>query len=153
MADKARHPGERLRALFLILCGVGLFAAAFWPMAHSWWIRFNAVSPPSVNMDGIDAAIVTAIEQARDAVAQSPRSAAAWGHLGMVFFAHEYYAPAAESFGHAERLDPRDARWPWLAGLSLLADHPAQAVPKLQQGVKLCNGCCVAQRLRLAEVL
>ena len=53
-------------------------------------------------------AIVAALAQARAAVQESPRSAAAWGRLGMVLAAHDFRAEANACLAQAERLDPLD---------------------------------------------
>src|SRR5207245_1652996 len=45
--------------------------------------RRPSPSPPAVARDGIEPAVWTAIDNARQAVQESPRSADAWGRLGM----------------------------------------------------------------------
>jgi tetratricopeptide (TPR) repeat protein len=42
-----------------------------------------------------------------------PRSAASWGKLGMALKAAALHDDAKRSFAQAEKLDPKDARWPY----------------------------------------
>src|SRR5437660_2634930 len=45
------------------------------------------IEPPTLELEGVDPAVVRAIETARAAVKQSPRSGQAWGQLGKVLLA------------------------------------------------------------------
>jgi tetratricopeptide (TPR) repeat protein len=55
-------------------------------------------------------------------------------------------------FAQAEKLDPRDPRWPYLQGTGLISDDPEVAVGHLQRAVALCGDTPDAPRLTLAEV-
>jgi tetratricopeptide (TPR) repeat protein len=71
----------------------------------------------------------------------------------MVLAAHEFMAEANECFAQAERLDPREPRWPYYQGVALTLGSPEAALPKLQRAVELWGEGSEAPRLRLAEVL
>ena len=81
-----------------------------------------------------------------------PRSAAAWGELGMILFAHDLYADAAPVLGRAEQLDAADPRWPYLQGLALLFSDPEAVLPCLQRAAARA-GRELAPTVRLAEAL
>jgi tetratricopeptide (TPR) repeat protein len=100
-----------------------------------------------------DPAVAAAVEEARTAVLQAPRSARAWARLGMVLAAHQFTAEANQCFAQAERLDPREPRWPYYQGVALSLGDPEAAIPKLQRAVALCENTPDAPRLRLAELL
>src|SRR5262249_23031503 len=85
-------------------------------------------------------------------VKRAPRSAEAWGRLGMVFSSHIFADEALVCFAEAERLQPKDPRWPYHQALIRLADDPPAAVPKLRQAVGLCREEVDGPRLRLAEL-
>jgi tetratricopeptide (TPR) repeat protein len=111
-------------------------------------------APPEVDVAGVDPAIVAALSQAREAVLESPRSAEAWGRLGMVLVVHDYRPQANVCFDQAERLDPRDVRWPYFHALgSLAVTDDEAALPKLEQAVALCGDDFDGPRMRLAELL
>src|SRR5207249_1129375 len=98
------------------------------------------IAPPVLELGGVDTAVARAIEAARAAVQQSPRSAQSWGQLGKVLLAHGFYQPANTCLSQAERLHPTDARWPYLQGIALAyADppDPLAAIQRYQRAVEL----------------
>jgi tetratricopeptide (TPR) repeat protein len=112
--------------------------------------RPRAAEIPTIPFDGLDAEVAANIEQARVDIKAKPRSADAWGHLGMVLFAQDMYAPCVEIFGEAERLNPRDARWPYFAGLALMFLEPEKGIVQLERAVRIAPKS-FPLRLRLAE--
>jgi tetratricopeptide (TPR) repeat protein len=129
--------------LFVFLAGFGSF----------FWYRATAPVPPAVELAGIDAAVVTAVQQARAAVSDAPRSAPAWGRLGMVLLTHDFAPEAKACFAQAEKLDPSEPRWPYHQGIALLEDDPETAILNLQRAVGLCGGTTIAPRACLADAL
>lgn len=93
--------------------------------------------PPALDLAGADPAVIAAIEAARTAVRQSPRSAHAWGRLGMILSAHTFATEANACFGQAEQLDPREGRWPYYQGTELCLNEPDVAIAKLRRAVEL----------------
>ncbi|MBI1832451.1 MAG: tetratricopeptide repeat protein [Planctomycetes bacterium] len=135
-------------AVVLLLVGVGVYS----------WLR-PVTAIPEMSLDGQDPAVAEAIQDARDAVVKSPRSADAWGHLGRVLLANEAFPDVGFAcFLEAERLDPSNPRWPYFSAGYLSVDYgkPAEAAPKLERAVELAekggvpNNC---PRLLLAETL
>jgi tetratricopeptide (TPR) repeat protein len=105
-----------------------------------------------VDLTGAEPAVAQAIERARAEVEKKPRSAAAWGRLGMLLRAHDYGDEANVCFARAEQLDAKDPRWPYLQGLTLILADREAALPLLERASDLSPNC-VAPRLRLAEIL
>jgi tetratricopeptide (TPR) repeat protein len=119
-----------------------------------WWLwrRAGVAAPPEIDFAGIDPAVVRAIQETQAAVRAAPRSAAAWGRLGMVLRAHEFGPQADFCFARAEALDATDPRWPYLQGVPRLLTGPAAAIPFLERAVER-TPLNPVPRLRLAEVL
>ena len=63
--------------------------------------------------------VAAKIEEARQAVLDEPRSAAAFARLGMIFQAHRLYSQASDCYREALELAPGEPRWPYLAALSI----------------------------------
>jgi tetratricopeptide (TPR) repeat protein len=108
--------------------------------------------PPSPDLSQVDPAVSEVITNAQAEVRKSPKSAAAWGRLGMAFHAHIFAGEAMTCFEQAEKLDPANPRWPYFQGLIHLAHDPPAAVPKIERAVELCGDREEAPRLRLAEL-
>ena len=132
----------RVAAVALVLILAGGAAAA-------WWLWPAEPEPPSVDLSGADPAVAQTVTTAREAVRKAPGSAAAWGKFGMVLLAHDFRAAAAACFVRAERLDPREPRWPYYWGYILSLDNPAAAVPQWERAVELSGERDAAPRLRL----
>lgn len=145
-----RVNGLRRRLLIVTLVvGIGLAGCL------GTWFYYRSItpSPPDLDLTGLDPAVVSLIEQARAAVTKEPRSAAAWGRLGMVLAAHERTGEANRSFAQAERLDPTEPRWPYHQGVALTLGAPEEALPKLRRAAERCSPENEAVFLRLAELL
>jgi tetratricopeptide (TPR) repeat protein len=86
--------------------------------------------------------VVEAIRISREAVLGNPRSAAAWGRLGIVLDAHELYAPAVVSYREARRLDPRDFRWAYFLArlLEISGAQPAEMAAAFEAARELNPG-------------
>lgn len=130
-----------------LIAAVGIAAAATLYYRHV----ADAPVPPAISTAGVDPAIVEAVAQARSAVVASPRSGAAWGRLGMVLYAHDFYNEAAEALGHAERFDGDDPRWPHLHACAIYERRPHDALPLLRRAAELAGDDPLAPRLMLAE--
>jgi tetratricopeptide (TPR) repeat protein len=122
-------------------------------MWAGWYLwRLHTTPPvPVVDVTGIDPAVAAAIDKAHSAVERAPRSAAAWGRFGIVLLANDYPDVARTAFAQAERLDPREARWPFFQGVVLTWKDAVAAVEKLQRAAALDGPEAV--RLRLADLL
>ena len=150
-------PLRRASSRKWMMLGAGLLLIA--GGSGAWWYfrTPRPLSPPVLNVqDGSDTAVVQAIEQARQKVIAEPRSADAWGDLGMLFAAHGYEADANVCFTEAERQGPTDPRWPYFRGLFTQFTQPDEAIGHIRQALTLKCGnpeAVSAMRLRLAELL
>jgi tetratricopeptide (TPR) repeat protein len=142
--------GRRYRLLTAAVAGCCLVALVAMGMV---WLRNRGPELPDLPLAGKDPAIVRAVERARTAVVQAPRSGAAWGQLGMVLAAHDFTAEADICFAGAEALDPQEPRWPYYQAVDLSRGEPDAAIVKLQRAVELCGSIPDAVRLRLGEML
>jgi tetratricopeptide (TPR) repeat protein len=95
------------------------------------------------------------IEETRQDVIDHPRSADAWGRLGMVLLAQLFDIDADHCFAEAARLDPSDARWPYGRGLLALKRNPDNALPFLRQAIAVESrpGTLSDYSMQLAEAL
>jgi superkiller protein 3 len=131
-----------LALVLLLLAGVGWY----------WWTRNENILPPEIDQASADPEVAAAIEAASKKVRESSQSAVSWGTLGQIFAANTYYEEAIICFARAEELDPEEARWPYLQGLSLqFADYDS-AIDCFKRAVRL-KGNAPAMRLRLGEAL
>jgi tetratricopeptide (TPR) repeat protein len=109
----------------------------------------RSVVPP-IPTEGLDPEVVAVIDKARADVEAQPKSGAAWGHLGMVLFAQDMYEPCVPILAEAERLDPRNPRWPYFQGLALVLERPEDGIAALERAAAI-RPRPLAVRLRLAE--
>jgi tetratricopeptide (TPR) repeat protein len=133
-----------------VLLTLALAAAAGGVGAY-FALRPERPIPPTVEVPADDPELAAAVADARQAVEDEPRSADAWGRLGLVLAAHRFPDEALACFEQAERLAPTDPRWPYHQGLILGGRDPAAAVEKYRRAAGL--GRSDAVRLRLAETL
>jgi Tfp pilus assembly protein PilF len=70
--------------------------------------------PPEIPAEVTDPASRNIIAAKRAAVVADPRSATAWGELGMALDVHERWEQAQVCYARAMELAPSDARWPFL---------------------------------------
>ncbi len=122
------------------------------------WSGPRAPEPPEIPLQGVEPELADVVRKARAAVLDDPRSGKAWAHLGRALLANAMHAEICfVCFREAERLDPKNPRWPYFAGGSLLTmGKPEEAVVKLRRAVELCDRLERAPptpRLLLAETL
>jgi tetratricopeptide (TPR) repeat protein len=143
----------------MLLTGALLAAALgvlLWRQVFSWRATTRDVPiarVPAIEQTDIDPAVLRLISGARTAVVEAPRSAEAWGRLGMILLAHGFSDEGLACFAQAEALDPGEPRWPYHQGTILSQGKPDAAIPKLQRAVERCGNDPDAPRLRLAEIL
>ncbi len=107
---------------------------------------------PVIDLEDAYPDVADSIREASQAVRQQPRSAKAWGRLGMILLACGYGTGSIEVFAEAERLDPTDARWPYLQGTALDGSAPNRAVACIGRAIDAEPDRALF-RLRLAEML
>jgi tetratricopeptide (TPR) repeat protein len=143
------------KTLVLVLAALLLLGGAV--AAYLWWPS-GPPAPPEIPLDGVEPKVAQAVKSARAAVVKEPQAAATWGRLGRTLLANELYPDIyLICFNEAERLDPRDPRWPYFAAGALinLGKHE-EAIAKLQRAADLCeqgHQAPLAPRLLLAETL
>lgn len=134
--------------------GLALFAVLALAGVGGWWWWYSAPPPPpTVDLAGVDPAIAELIESTRREVIARPRSSASWGKLGMVLQAHGKPSEASFCYEQAERLDPKEPRWPYYRGLILMRSDPSQAASCLRRAVARWQKDSVDSHFRLARLL
>jgi tetratricopeptide (TPR) repeat protein len=149
-------PVQPRRRRWLVLLLLLVLVGATTGVGVWWRQRSRPAVPPPIPTEGVRPEVVAALTAAHKEVSENPRSAIAWGSLGLVFTAHGFDDQSAECFREAHRLDKDDARWPYMLGLYYQTDDrdPAAALSYLETALACSNqhrreG---AIRLRLAEV-
>lgn len=151
-ADQPNRRRRYWRLLAALLGGAVLAAGVGY--TRWFWLSSRVPGPPAPDLAGAEPLVAQAARAARAAVTASPRSAAAWGHLGMVLHAHDYLSEAEVCFAQAEKLDAADPRWPYLQALIHFKD-PLDRGPGLrclERAVER-EGDGAVPRLRLGEAL
>jgi tetratricopeptide (TPR) repeat protein len=144
---------KRYAILAMILLVAGSAAALTWKL----WPR-SPLQPPTPDLEGVDPAVAAVITKERRAVLAAPRDASAWGRLGEVLELYNYRKDAFVCFAQAERLDPRQPRWPYHQGYLLLWDNAEESLPHLRRAVERNDRQAAGptgetMRLRLSETL
>ena len=114
-------PQRRRWGLVLALFLVGGICFVSWkyilPMFRASLVE--PVEPPALDEVNVDKAVTDAVTTARETVLASPEDGKLWGELGSIYLAHDFNSHAATCLDQAARLDPDDARWPYLHARSL----------------------------------
>jgi tetratricopeptide (TPR) repeat protein len=118
--------------------------------ATYYLVRSEAPALPNIPTDGLDAEVVAAIQNARADIEADPRSAEAWGQLGVVLFAQNMYPECIGVLEQAEQLDANNARWPYFRALALLLQNPDDGIAVLKRAAEIPPQT-LHIRLRLAE--
>jgi Flp pilus assembly protein TadD len=148
-------PATSYRRYWIRAAGAALLLAGL-GVAGWWWFRPPAATPPPLPSGILDAEVQQAIQDARQRVLEAPRSATAWGRLGLVLLAHQFDREADFSFTQAAQLDPADPRWPYARGMIALRFYPDNAVALLRQAAAAGDSrpkYRFATRMLLAETL
>jgi len=148
-AAQASRTGRPVRHLIVWL---GLVVVAVLALGVTgWWLwPVSVITPPQVPLEGVDPEIASAINQARTALLNSPRTAASWGLFGEVLMAHEFYPEASQCFRQAHELDPGNSRWPYLQGMTTYHADPKASVTCFERAAERA-GKDYVPHLRLAE--
>lgn len=119
------------------------------------WLRSraNPAPLPAPSLAGVDQSVATTIQKHLDAVRLEPRSATAWGRLGIVLREYGFKPEAQRSLEEAERLDPTNPRWSYAHAILLIVHQPLDAAVQLERVVALCGSEPEAPRYRLAKIL
>jgi tetratricopeptide (TPR) repeat protein len=84
-----------------------------------------------------EAPLKAALLAAQQAVEKSPASVAAWSDYGMLLASHDWRNEGAAAFAAAERLDPKNFRWPYLQGVQLAPVDVPRALAAFERALAL----------------
>lgn len=109
---------------------------------------------PDLDTADMEPQVATRFREVREAVLESPESAAAWGRFGMVAHAHELWEEARVAYRRAGELDPSDERWPYFLGdvLSVVGTDLEAATEAFERTLELRPDYAPAH-MRLGRVL
>lgn len=102
----------RILLLWLLLLLLGVGGGVGYLVLTDWT---PLPAPPEAPAD-TEPRVLASLQEARQAVLESPRSGAAWGHLAGTFLANELEDEGVACAAVAERLDPTNPRWPYYRG-------------------------------------
>jgi tetratricopeptide (TPR) repeat protein len=120
---------------FALVVGLLVMAAVGYAVFQYIVSTARAAEPPEIPADVTDPPIRKVIAAKRAAVVADPRSATAWGELGMAFDTHERWQQSQVCYEQAMQLAPSDARWPFLLAEQLNWRNKSE--PNKEEAVRL----------------
>jgi tetratricopeptide (TPR) repeat protein len=67
--------------------------------------------------EGVDPLVLEAVDEAVEEIERDPRDGNAWGRLGRLYQATQYFALARSAYQGAAAVEPLAAEWPYLLGV------------------------------------
>ena len=144
----AVHRRRQLAAGFIVIVVFGAFLAFLLTQRN----RTHPADLPQIQTARLDPTVVNLIQGQVAKVRSVPRSGEAWGKLGALLKSFGFREDAGRCLAEAERLDPKEPRWPYLQA-TLRISEPSVALAKLRRTVALCGNEPEMPRLRLARLL
>jgi tetratricopeptide (TPR) repeat protein len=126
--------GLAILALLAIGAGAAVVAVRFDFVKRA---RYGSAEIPVVDTQGLEKPLAARIAERRSAVAEHPYSAEAWGALAMASDVHELYPTAIASYERAEKLDPKDWRWPYFLGIARRIGDQRAAIADFRRAAAL----------------
>ena len=137
--------------MFQALIGLGVIVTLTFTVGF-WYLEQTRQHPlPVLHLSGSEPAVAKVIENHLADARENPKSARAWGNLGSVLRAYHFDASAIECLTEAERLNPKNPRWPYFLSLLRINQTREKALSDLQRAVELCGNDPEMPRLRLAR--
>ena len=124
-----------MKRRFALVVGLLVMAAVGYAVFQYIVSTARAAEPPEIPADVTDPPIRKVIAAKRAAVVADPRSATAWGELGMAFDTHERWQQSQVCYEQAMQLAPSDARWPFLLAEQLNWRNKSE--PNKEEAVRL----------------
>jgi tetratricopeptide (TPR) repeat protein len=140
-------------ALMLIVGGAFYYARVRRAPKSAVSATSGPIQVPKIATATLDSAVAKLIRTTLQEVERAPNSGAAWGKLGSVLMHYEFVQETDAAFEQAEKLSPKEARWPYLHALALMNSSPEAALSKLRRAAELAPEQPEMPRLRLAEFL
>jgi tetratricopeptide (TPR) repeat protein len=158
MTTNATQKGapSQVRKWWRYLLGFGLLLSVVLGGVWLFGKRREPVAPLElldIDTGHADPAVQRIVGSASAIVRDAPRSAPAWGKLGMTLLANGFNPEAAACLRHAEELDAGEVRWPYFQALAVRRTDPDTAIAKLQRALEIGNLKGDAPRLLLGELL
>ncbi len=98
----------------------------------------NLVSMPHPDLSQVsEPLLLEAIQEARNVITAAPDSAAAWAHLGHLYFVHGWEDQAIPYYQSAAELESDGFRWLYFLGRALHEKEPSRATAALGRALEL----------------
>lgn len=147
------NPGQpkRKRPRLWFFLGIAAIASLLFVLFHTQSEDKSAV-PPEIDVTSASLSLKQLISDARDAIIETPASAAHWGRLGMILLANERDVEAIPCFRQALLLSPDSFRWHYYLGLTTTSLDRVQAISSFTMACEVQPDDSVAHA-RLGELL
>jgi tetratricopeptide (TPR) repeat protein len=131
-ADRRTGRAARSAVLLLVLVVAGVLA---WRFKNE--LRYGRAEPPALSSKALEPALQRRLEERTAQVRGQPYSAQAWGALAVAYDVHEMQPEAIVCYERAERLDPRDWRWPYFLALCTRIGDQEASLAQLRDAAEL----------------
>lgn len=132
-SKRAPSPGSRKTGLVLVLA-LSILAVVG---TMGWWLRSPEVVFPELDLASMEPRVAALLTERMEAVRESPRSADAWGELGVALQAHGLDREAASAYEKAVERDPSVFRWQYLYVHALRAFDAERALHESARAVEV----------------
>ncbi|HUR28509.1 MAG TPA: tetratricopeptide repeat protein [Planctomycetota bacterium] len=129
----------RGRTPLVVTAALVLAIAATLAVLYKPWnpLRYGRAEPPLPSAGELEPPLARRIQERVDRVHASPYDAKAWGQLGETYDVHEQYPQAIFCYERAQKLDPKEARWPYLLGIAQRIGDQKAALACFERAIAL----------------
>jgi tetratricopeptide (TPR) repeat protein len=92
---------------------------------------------PDLDLSRVEQQVAERIQRLVQEVERNPRSAGAWGRLGMNLHVHQLTDEAVRVYAQATTLAPRDFRWPYFSAIAYHQRGAAEAIQWYEHSLTL----------------